>query len=542
MALADARLTARLDRTPEATTYQVDRLAERVLAGEVRVPSFQRGLRWEDEDRLALFDSIYRGFPVGTLLLWKHEGPAAIVRIGDLTISAGNRSDVLWIVDGQQRVTTLANALLRVPALNERAIFFDLELEDFVYARAGGSGARPGDDANRWLPLSVVLDSEKLVDWVVENPRLSAERRKRAIEIGKRIREYQLPAYVVEADDERVLRTIFHRTNRSGRKLHDTEVFEALFGSMASSQPARLADVAAALDGLGFGSIGEDEVLDALRAIEGLPPASDFTKALDRERIPDALRATEAALRRVIGFLRTDAGFVHRELLPYKLPLSVLSSFFHRFPEPVPRSRTLLRRWLWRGSLAGQLTGAIVGLRQHLACIVVGDEEGSVQALLKLVSHQASDEIVRLDRFRRDTARSLLHACALASLSPRDLRTGAPIDLARLLAAPDDAFPVVIAAKPGADERAFGIGNRLLHPKAPPTAMCAAIVDCDDDVVLASHAISREAREALEAGRVADFLALRGAVLEAAASGYFRRQTEPDADDSPSLATMVVED
>jgi len=39
-----------------------------VYRGHVRVPSFQRGLRWEASDVQDLFDSIYRGYPIGSLL------------------------------------------------------------------------------------------------------------------------------------------------------------------------------------------------------------------------------------------------------------------------------------------------------------------------------------------------------------------------------------------------------------------------------------------------------------------------------------------
>ena len=39
--------------------------------GRIRIPSFQRGFVW-DSDQVAYFiDSIYKGFPFGSVLLWR---------------------------------------------------------------------------------------------------------------------------------------------------------------------------------------------------------------------------------------------------------------------------------------------------------------------------------------------------------------------------------------------------------------------------------------------------------------------------------------
>jgi uncharacterized protein with ParB-like and HNH nuclease domain len=58
----------------EADTETVEDLVGLVRRGLVRVPSFQRGLKWESKDVIALFDSVYRGFPIGALLLRKASG------------------------------------------------------------------------------------------------------------------------------------------------------------------------------------------------------------------------------------------------------------------------------------------------------------------------------------------------------------------------------------------------------------------------------------------------------------------------------------
>ncbi|WP_328408967.1 DUF262 domain-containing protein [Streptomyces violaceus] len=44
---------------------------ENLLQGSVVIPSIQRDFVWMRPDVRDLFDSLYRGYPVGALLLWK---------------------------------------------------------------------------------------------------------------------------------------------------------------------------------------------------------------------------------------------------------------------------------------------------------------------------------------------------------------------------------------------------------------------------------------------------------------------------------------
>ncbi|MEM1031214.1 MAG: DUF262 domain-containing protein [Myxococcota bacterium] len=96
---------------PTATTFEVSELVEAVMAGRMRIPTFQRGLRWQREDVRRLFDSIVRGYPIGSLLLWKRRAKADALRLGALKIDAQDLDEAYWVVDGQQRLTSLASAL-----------------------------------------------------------------------------------------------------------------------------------------------------------------------------------------------------------------------------------------------------------------------------------------------------------------------------------------------------------------------------------------------------------------------------------------------
>src|SRR5262249_38696345 len=125
----------RLERRPEARAFSVETLLQHVRDGKIRVPDFQRPLRWRANHLLDLFDSVYRGFPVGDLLLFKRPADAATIHFGPVGVHAPDVPDAYFVVDGQQRITALAGAMLHPepqPSSDIYAVWFDLEEERFT--------------------------------------------------------------------------------------------------------------------------------------------------------------------------------------------------------------------------------------------------------------------------------------------------------------------------------------------------------------------------------------------------------------------------
>ncbi len=77
--------------------------------GRMKIPQFQRNFVWTLEESAALLDSVIKGYPVGSIILWNTaEKLWAVKNIGGLpfdTVKEG--TPVNYIIDGQQRVTSL---------------------------------------------------------------------------------------------------------------------------------------------------------------------------------------------------------------------------------------------------------------------------------------------------------------------------------------------------------------------------------------------------------------------------------------------------
>lgn len=86
------------------TTYTVSLLVQSIGLGKVALPDIQRPFVWQAAKVRALFDSMYKGFPVGYLLFWETGADAGARQIGvDTKAAVPNH----LIVDGQQRLTSL---------------------------------------------------------------------------------------------------------------------------------------------------------------------------------------------------------------------------------------------------------------------------------------------------------------------------------------------------------------------------------------------------------------------------------------------------
>jgi len=563
---------------PEAETYQIQRLVDLVLAGEVRIPPFQRPFRWNQDDVLDLLDSVHRGFPIGTLLLWRRPAEAAGLDLGPIHVDAPAHADALWVVDGQQRILSLVAVLQcpeQVPSDHRKfEVFFDLSVDDpslgphaqsvsmGPHARSRRFVHRPHDRPvpPTWLPMNVIVRPETLDDWI-EAHLSDKELRRRARLVSNLFREYEVPAYIVNATDETDVITMFDRTNNTGRGLAKEDVFNALHAQ--GETPTDLRALATALAPLRFGAIEPKWLLKTLFALRDKDVTQIRARRFRDLRPSDlsgALADTERALERAIVFLRRDADIPHVSLLPYRFPLLVLARFFHAFPEPQPRSRALLARWVWAGAITGEHRAEkIPYVRESLRAVSPArdgeppDEEACVQRLLTLVSWSPpwGDGSFVLGPHRFGTAESRLHLAALAALSPRSLDDGSILDIGPLLAEHRGLAvrPIVDTnadnASPWTAESSLlrsTLANRALHPPSDDGAPLLPRLAAVDDARLRSHGFDPPSIRALRSGDVDGMLTARSAFLGAHIRGYLDRHARWIESRRRSLASILAED
>jgi len=96
--------------------YSLSKLIDDIEMGDIGLPDIQRPFVWKNAKVRDLFDSMYRGYPVGYLLFWENQ-------LGDKTKLIGTNTHQkipqLLIVDGQQRMTSLYAVMKGIPVIRE---------------------------------------------------------------------------------------------------------------------------------------------------------------------------------------------------------------------------------------------------------------------------------------------------------------------------------------------------------------------------------------------------------------------------------------
>lgn len=559
-------------RRTEANRYKVSDLLVLVSSGRIRIPRFQRGLRWDNNDILRLFDSVYQGFPVGTLLFWQRPAEHDRVRIGKVEIDAPEHPEALWVVDGQQRIHALASTLLPLADSSSPtdSLVFDLTNERFFYSSRDHASSRR-------LPLRFARDPRQVLSWLAER-QLDEKMQSRALQLADQLWNFEIPAYVVEGGDEEDLSQIFDRINTFGKRMTRAEVFHALSTKQTDEGP-NLETLEADVSAVGFGKIPHNTLLYSVLAVRGPDVTREFRSEFGDdpgERL-EAMEQTRVALRRSVDFLQAEVHVPHARLIPYQHLLVGLVRFFALHADPAPWDRVLLRRWFWRSAVHGPLAkhGSAGTLRLTTRAITSGTAYESVERLLGTVPELDLGEIALVGQFGLNRSDTRITLCAMAALRPLELTRAEatdnnPIDVAAALdqlgseamprlvttcSAEDSAEPTAgafdspEAAAPiltnttanrtfvSAAEHRSGVGSDVLTDIVLGLRESA---NADNlDVVLRSHAFPEAAVESLRDGDETLFLKLRHDLLSGVVHDFLATRAEWDYPTRPAISFLL---
>ncbi len=115
---------------------EIRTILDQIDLRNLALPTFQRGFVWNREQVRGLMDSLYRGHPVGSLLVWSTVSDGVEVR-GDAPPASGT---IDLLLDGQQRITSLYGIVRGKPpeffdgdARTFTGLYFHLKDEIFAF-------------------------------------------------------------------------------------------------------------------------------------------------------------------------------------------------------------------------------------------------------------------------------------------------------------------------------------------------------------------------------------------------------------------------
>ena len=407
------------------------KLVERIAAGNIRVPRFQRAFVWKQADLLALLDSILRGFPIGSILVWDtEENIESTDRMGPVKIDPPPGGVVGYLIDGQQRVSTLVGTLRLTDDMDDTVdnvdwrVYCNLDTQEFHRSPAEGPGPEHFP-VQSLLNTAGFFDACRRIQSEVNDPAKSQRWLDEADRLANAFRDYQLPLIRIREADLDSAVTVFARLNRTGQKMAADEMVSALTYQRGQFHLAqKLDEFKAELEKKGFGNLDRVFLLRAvLAALDRDIYAKDWAdlmvKPEVRERLPNAFESAAGGIRRALKFLDCLAVTSDR-LLPYGLQLVFLGEFFRRCPQPRDSVVELLNRWFWVTSFTGWFGGVNTAQANH-ALSEIHDLAARTGTRFSVINLEAPAQPFP-DRFDGRSARVRAFLLYLASLRPRSLR------------------------------------------------------------------------------------------------------------------------
>lgn len=213
--------------------YNLQTLINNIDIGLIGLPDIQRPFVWKDNKVRDLFDSMYKGYPVGYLLFWANGFDDTARTIG---VDSKQKHPSLLIVDGQQRLTSLYAVVKGVEVVRENftkekiVIAFHPIEEKFVVADAAikRSPEYVHNISDLWDTNTNVYDFiEQFITKLKAAREISdTEDRKIKDSLGKLSNLHSYPFSALELSPEiteEQVADVFVRINSEGKKLNNAD-------------------------------------------------------------------------------------------------------------------------------------------------------------------------------------------------------------------------------------------------------------------------------------------------------------------------------
>lgn len=453
---------------PVPEIQHVPTLFRKFQTGEIRIPAFQREFTWTEADVLALLDSVYKGFPIGSVLLWKVESP--IFRSeshSDLPVpKVPEQYPTSYLLDGLQRLSTLYGVFhwseeFKPSIFN---VLFDLVAQEF---RHFVETTQANDMA---IPLAALFSPKRLLGVQSRLLRQSngEELVARTLALQSVFQEYLIPTVTISQRDVKEVVEIFQRVNSTGTRLGPVDFMRALTWSEDFDLTERLDEIQEELSKRHF-DLDQETLTKVLAVIAGIEPISTEMLSLRERRaaeLNELVQRARQVLNRCIDFMETRLLIRSSEFLPYEGQLLFLVRIFANDKVASTTALSSVVPWFWSVSFNEGLRGKpdhFVARLLKSADTLVSGETQRMDARLNITPREFLDR-----RLIRGKALSAAFVTAFAARRVRSLVSGRTIPEERFVSTFDsDLFLPLVP---------LGILERLLGKKLPSSRVFANLV------------------------------------------------------------------
>ena len=348
---------------PKPDSKKYSDLINEIQKGIIKVPKFQREFVWSIDKTAKLLDSILKGYPIGTFILWQtDERINDIKNVGNLEIpETPDGTKVQYVLDGQQRITSLFAAYLgaQIQKTGEKKVTDYSGIVVNLDKNLGENDdqvitAEPTGE--KYISLFDVLNFS-----YSKARELSGEFSEEELELinaySTAFKTYEFSTVVLRKEDIDSAIEVFTRINTGGQTLTLFEIMSAKTydEEQRFDMQAKWESFIKELEAIKYEGVSSTVVLSLLSLV--LSRTKECKRktilALDKQAIIDNWEDAISALKDSIDYFRTTYRIPVSQLLPYD-SLLVPFAYFYFLNKEKPESdqRKYLEEFFWRMSLS----------------------------------------------------------------------------------------------------------------------------------------------------------------------------------------------
>ncbi len=417
--------------------FSIRKIIDKITSGEIRIPSFQRGFVWEENDVAFFMDSLFKGYPIGAVLLWRTKERLLNERnLGHFLLPEPTKDyPVDYVLDGQQRLTSIFSVFQTelIPKVdsNWKDIYYLIGNDQSSQELQFIPLAKEEVDLKKHFPIKTLFDS---VEYRKATESLEDERKAEIDKLQETFKEISIPMQLMETDDKSIVAIVFERINRAGVPLESFQLLTAWSWSTDFDLQEKLDDLSAELSGCGFDGLAEDQDL-LMKCFTGYILGNTSPSAmmeLSGEDIRDNFEKIKNGLKASIDFLQKELHLYSLSYIPYPAMIVSLVKFFGT--DKVggqlynDKQRKQIIKWFWKSCFSRRYSSGVNDAHQI-----------DLNAMTKLREDEDTDiSIFKCDifesfftdnQFNVNTVNTKTFIALLASKTPRSFISGAKVDL-----------------------------------------------------------------------------------------------------------------
>lgn len=419
---------------PEPKIERIANLVNRIDAGDIKIPKFQRGFIWEKSQIIDLLESIYQGYPIGSILFWLSEVQMKSEReIVDFELPVTpDKYPRNYILDGQQRLTTIYGVLKWNKTTTEHKlnVYFDLKRKKFFHY--------DGKENHLHVPMNILFDTSKSLSFrqkLSEYPD-SSELQAQFDVLYETFREYLIPVVTIKEKTVEDVCPIFERINSTGTQLDVFDLMVAATWNDDFDLNDKVSEIKSSISFKCFDNVKNSTYLKMMSAISGNGIKRNGVFKLrnsSSDELNELTNRVKIATERAIDFMSTDLNIPSDAFLPYEDQLIIFTYFFSKVKHPTPSQLESLRRWFWQTGFSEHFRGAAEGTAQKHVNSIDSLIDGDDNQLYVRVSLVENELLKR--QFIKNSAFCKTLVLMFITKGPRNITNGEKIDPALALSA-----------------------------------------------------------------------------------------------------------